>query len=221
MFTTQSNAMQRSLQTLRPRTMGEIIIPINGQEPQAGEDTKRNDKRVKIKLDKSSKTPETEHRVVENIGLVYHVANQLKIPSYLWDDCISEGMLVLYKCAVNYDLSKGFTFSTYACISIKGVMLSVTIGKYSRYRSMGAQLDEEMPLPESWAINHKDHSIDIDIPIDILTTVEKMIIYCYYFENMTQEEIGIKLNLSKQMISLKRRAALEKLKHEIQNKAIS
>lgn len=61
---------------------------------------------------------EHNKRVTDNIRLVYHIINNMRIPKFLRDDAISEGMLALVKASRMFDSSKDIEFSTYAYVSI-------------------------------------------------------------------------------------------------------
>jgi RNA polymerase sporulation-specific sigma factor len=61
-----------------------------------------------------------EYIINDNIGLVYNAANRFKLSNFERDDLIQAGLMGLFRAAQRFDVTKGYTFSTYAMPFIIG-----------------------------------------------------------------------------------------------------
>ena len=61
-----------------------------------------------------------DKKITENIGLVHSIANRFRNRGADYDDLFQAGCVGLIKAVDNFDVSKGFAFSTYAVPVIMG-----------------------------------------------------------------------------------------------------
>ena len=210
--------MSGNLQTLRARTMGDTAISIPRNNTPAGKAPKRTASKAKRNLEDTAQTTEEEHRIGEivkdNIGLVIYTATYLKIPMWHWDDCISDGMLTLWRCAKHFKPELGFKFSTYVSKALRQTMYNVMKGILPKHRQY-FQLDETDYTSYLEEIT-EPYDYDIStIPFNILTKRDKAIIYMYYFENKNMVEIGKELGLTNERVRQIKFMALKKLREEM------
>ena len=147
---------------------------------------------------------ERNKKVEENLKLVSHSLNLLKVP---WnEDYFQQGVLELIRCVENYDESKGYKFSTYAikCITlklkdyikrdfiIKPKLTDLKKGKvyappvislnqvvYNRPDDKPIILEDTLPYDMRWE--------DIDLKLDLKTILEDMV----FDEIISEEELQL------------------------------
>lgn len=68
-------------------------------------------------------TEQRNQMVLDNMGLVFSVANKLRNSKAEHEDLIQEGVIALTKCCEKFDPNKGFCFSSYAMLAIRREMI--------------------------------------------------------------------------------------------------
>ena len=159
----------------------------------------------------------------DNMGLVFMVARQSRrylIDSKLdFDDLISWGTLGLGHAVSRFDPEKGSKFSTYACVCIRGYILS---GMRSLRREVWRASERGQEIRET-AIDGlsgsgpllSDHGVGwskVDDQIwnrQVLTQIwphisrrQRRIMELVLYSGMDQTQIGEKLGLSRAMVTL-------------------
>lgn len=137
------------------------------------------------------------------------------------DDIKQEGLIALWKAAVRFDESKGFSFSTYAVSLIYRYMYRYVQDLYG-LRRVGEKpeiisLDEPtcenmtvgdlIPSPEnidiSWVLENKK-----------LTERQREILRLMYYGGYKQFEVAKKLNITKQAVTAALKRIAEKLRDD-------
>ncbi|MBS3735458.1 MAG: sigma-70 family RNA polymerase sigma factor [Phycisphaerae bacterium] len=93
--------------------------------------------------------------VSANMGLVVAMAKRTRIPNVTFADLISEGYMALLRAIDNFDVARGFKFSTYACRAIlKGFnRLATKVGRY--VTRFGTSYDPELEPSDYDAQRHE------------------------------------------------------------------
>ncbi|MFW6108035.1 MAG: sigma-70 family RNA polymerase sigma factor [bacterium] len=100
--------------------------------------------------------------VSANMGLVVAMAKRTRIPNVSFSDLISEGYMALLRAIDNFDVARGFKFSTYACRAIlKGFnRLATKVGRYvSRF---GVSYDPELE-PSDYDVRRHEMQRDMAV----------------------------------------------------------
>lgn len=178
---------------------------------------------------------EQKELVLQNMGLVYHLAKKINIAQNDYEDIISIGTIGLIKAAATYDKKKA-VFSTYACRCIENEfkMYFRKANKYANDISLeepiGIDNDgNELTLkqliisPDSNFVEEiveRDNLIQfINIILNVLKTREKLVML-YKIAGVRQRGISEKLNISQSYISRIEKRMKDKVKLYLNNKQI-
>lgn len=164
-----------------------------------------------------------------NMNLVYLVLRQMNLVSdNEFEDLVQEGSLGLVKACNTYDPSKGFKFSTYACICIRNNILM-----YLRTRRRQSKL--ETISSDTFIINPRDpqeairmidlledpgSSVECKVATSLLIEALKLECPKYKdilrlaYEGYNQREIGERLGVSQSCVSRIRSKLCSKYKEE-------
>ena len=98
--------------------------------------------------------------VSANMGLVVAMAKRTRIPNVAFSELISEGYMALLRSIENFDVSRGFKFSTYACRAIlKGFnRMATKVGRYTT--RFGVSYDPELE-PSDYDVHRHEMQRDI------------------------------------------------------------
>lgn len=143
----------------------------------------------------------------------------------------SDAMLGLVYAARAYDPSRGATFATYAQQRIVGTMLDGLrnrTGGRGQYRKLRRMLSLSMPLcqgdgriaalqdtladrqePVELHLERKEH---IQWLMSELKPITGLMVRQFYFEGMTQQQIGIALGITPATVSHRLKAARQKMR---------
>lgn len=114
---------------------------------------------ISLAQEDHTRDPEVLQRFSSNLKLVYDIlykTSQPKDSSIDREDLLQEGYKGLWEACMQYDASKGFTFSTYAAAMIKGRILEALIKSdlikvtavHRKIRSAISTLGYTLPLTE-------------------------------------------------------------------------
>lgn len=147
----------------------------------------------------------------EHINLVYFIYNKYFRTSELSlkEDLQQEGLIALFKCCKNFDLSKKIKFSTYASKSIYNNMLIFLqkSNKINKNIVLFSQLDVEEIIFDDKAESSENVVDKIRIKEIIRNYFKKIkkrdyqIIIEYYRNKTTMKKLGEKFGVSKNSIS--------------------
>lgn len=145
-----------------------------------------------------------EERLNEMEKTIKSLAKYNKITNYDSDDLEQDLRLLCFQLHSRFDESKGVMFKTYFIASAKNLIKSLhkkyNIEKnyvsFNEIGDLGEEMVENFPSEE----NNYDTSILREV-LDYLDTIPLgFITKEYYLEDMTQEEIAKKHNISQQMV---------------------
>ena len=177
--------------------------------------------------------------IERNLRLVAHVAKKYASSGEDMEDLISIGTIGLIKSINTFKMDKGNRLAAYAAKCIDNELLMMLRAKkkkqreVSLYEPIGTDKEgNEIRLLDVCEMEHFDvvDSIDINDKMscilnvldEVLTGREREIIrFRYgipYGDEMTQKEIGKKLNISRSYVSIIEKKALTKLKKVLEEK---
>ncbi|MBI3584004.1 MAG: sigma-70 family RNA polymerase sigma factor [Nitrospinae bacterium] len=164
----------------------------------------------------------TEKLINSNLRFVLSVASKYRTQGLPLMDIISEGCLGLIRATKTFEPDRNLRFLTYANYWIRQRIMNALIDyKKNELNS----LDE--PLYESRGETHKDlltskeirleDGISITSLLNQLTERERRIIELRFYQDMTYEETGLSIGLTKERVRQIELKALRKLRWKIQN----
>ncbi|HTV49049.1 MAG TPA: sigma-70 family RNA polymerase sigma factor [Phycisphaerae bacterium] len=169
-----------------------------------------------------------------NLALVLAMAKRTRMTDVDFGELISEGNMALLRAVEKFDAARGFKFSTYACRAILKAFSRIAV-KTSRYRNFfPAEFDVSMERSNDVEVRRQNEAVDAaeDLQRIIhdnsaqLTDVERRVIEARFALNhdegtqeMTLEEVGSVIGVTKERVRQIQNRALEKLRatldHEI------
>lgn len=176
--------------------------------------------------------------IERNLRLVAHIAKKYQHTEEDMEDMISVGVIGLIKAIDSFDGRKGNKLVTYAarCIENELLMLMRSKKKSSRevslYDSLGMDQDgHEVRLLDIYQKEQKDIGFQIELECVYERLMQCMRIhleprefkilalrYGFSGEELTQKEIGVRLNISRSYVSRIEKRALKKLRQAYESK---
>ena len=158
-----------------------------------------------------------ERLVRANLRFVVTVANQYKDQELSMPDLINEGNVGLIRAAEKFDEKRGFRFITYAVWWIRERILHALA---EEQRNNSRQLSGELPSPDTLiatsGLSSETVSAETNQALCLLSERERLIIERSFGINgqpdMTLEEIGNSLDLSRERVRQIREKAIRKLR---------
>lgn len=172
----------------------------------------------------------SRNRLIEsNLRFVLKVVFRYWSPGLPLMDMISEGCEGLIKAAKTFDPDKGFRFLTYAGNSIvQGVIEAIKDHKQHVYDSL-----DELIYEDGSETTQKDLLVAKDIEggetvlynqvcslLDILSERERTVINLRFWQYLTLEEVGSRINLGKEGVRRIETKALRKLRWAIDERTM-
>lgn len=163
--------------------------------------------------------------VESNLRFVLKVVFQCWSPGLPLMDMISEGCRGLIKAAKTFDPDKGFRFLTYAGdVIVQGVIRAIKDHKRYKHESLDELVYEEeselskkdilvSEYPESDKMAFYNQVRDF---LDHLSEREHVIITLRFWHGLSLEEIGLRINLAREMVRRVEAKALRKLRWAIE-----
>lgn len=167
------------------------------------------------------------HLAESNLRFVIKVVFQYWSPGLPLMDMISEGCLGLIKAAKTFDPDKRFKFLTYAGYAIvQGVIKAVQDHKQYGHESLDELIyDDGSEISQRDVLASKDQQGDetafynqIRGLLGHLNDRERMIITLRFWHDLTLEEIGSRINVTKETVRKIEARALRKLRWAIDAK---
>lgn len=167
------------------------------------------------------------HLAESNLRFVIKVVFQYWSPGLPLMDMISEGCLGLIKAAKTFDPDKGFKFLTYAGYAIvQGVIKAIQDHKQYVHESLDELIyDDGSEISQRDVLASKDQQGDetafynqIRGLLGHLNDRERMIITLRFWHDLTLEEIGSRINVTKETVRRIEVRALRKLRWVIDAK---
>lgn len=182
---------------------------------------------------------------VENyLPLVYSISSKIykRLPDYSnieYEDIVGYGLVGLAEALKKYDENKEVKFSTFAYPFIKGRILDF-LRKFEREKTIPEnekiRLDEfvrksieedKIALlgttnfdPEKYVEKEELMDIVADIIENNLEDIEKIILYLWFKEGLSQREISHVLEISESRVSQLKKHSLEKIKNILKKRKI-
>lgn len=166
------------------------------------------------------------NRLIEsNLRFVLKVVFQYWSPGRPLMDMISEGCQGLIKAAKTFDPNKGFRFLTYAGdVIVQGVIRAIKDHKRYKHESLDELVYEDeselskkdilvSEYPESDKMAFYNQVRDF---LDHLSEREHVIITLRFWHGLSLEEIGLRVNLAREMVRRVEAKALRKLRWAIE-----
>jgi RNA polymerase primary sigma factor len=163
--------------------------------------------------------------VRENLGLVLAMAKRARVPNMEFGDLVSQGNMALLRSVENFDFSKGFRFSTYACRAILRSFnrLASEAGNHRHrfctraYIDLDEKAHRSQEFEEKWEEAVDDIRDILEGNIAELSDVEKTIILERFGlqsrgKGKTYAEIGQILGLTYERIRQIHKTALGKIR---------
>ncbi|MCF6147319.1 MAG: sigma-70 family RNA polymerase sigma factor [Candidatus Kuenenia sp.] len=168
----------------------------------------------------------SRNRLVEsNLRFVLKVAYQYWLPGFSIMDMVSEGCQGLIRATKTFDPDKGIRFLTYAGIAItQGVMKAMANQRRDACVSLDEPLyDDEFETTRKDVLVSEDPRSDeaafyhqIQDSMNRLCERERMIITLRFWQGLTLEEAGMRLNITKETVRKIEARTLRKLRWEIE-----
>jgi RNA polymerase sigma factor (sigma-70 family) len=164
------------------------------------------------------------HLIESNLRFVLWIVFKYWQPGLPLMDMISEGCIGLIEAVKAYDLDKGFRVTTFAELRIKWRIINI-INDYKKYRCISLDepineegdttfkdmLPSEGPQADELVFIEQTQTI-IENLLNSLNEREKIIIRSRFWEDLTLEQTGEKLQLKRGRIFQLEAKALNKLK---------
>ncbi len=172
----------------------------------------------------------SRNRLIEsNLRFILKVVYQYWSPGLPLMDMISEGCLGLIKAAKTFDPDKGFRFLTYAGNSIvQGVIKAIKDHKQYGHDSLdeiiyedGSEITQKVII-ESDELR-SDETTFYNQVCDLLNRLsdkERMVITLRFWQHLTLDEVGLRINLGKERVRQIEIKALRKLRWTIERTMI-
>ncbi|WP_315120953.1 sigma-70 family RNA polymerase sigma factor [uncultured Clostridium sp.] len=173
-------------------------------------------------------------RVEDHMGLVNWIASKYyKVykERYEYDDLVQVACIGLCKAIKGFKPELGYEFTTYAVPKIKGQVAMLIrddryypIHKKQRFNPSSAFISLNQMVSDEGSIEFIDtikdrgsldnafERIDLEDVLSKLPSLERKVIHLYYFEDLTQAEIGKLLGMTQANVSRVIIRALEKLR---------
>ena len=137
-------------------------------------------------------------------------------------DYIQSGSIGLWKAIDKFDIKKGNKFSTYAYIVIRNEIL-ISIGKQWDKNDIGEWLDNRnhnllMKVEDALTIEKEIFYKELKEILNELCPQQKHIIELYFFEEISLQDIGDMMGISKQAVEQKKKKAIQILKDIIKDR---
>ncbi|TVL97889.1 MAG: hypothetical protein CV087_21890 [Candidatus Brocadia sp. WS118] len=170
------------------------------------------------------------HLVESNLRFVIKVVFQYWSPGLPLMDMISEGCFGLVKAAKTFDPDKGFRFLTYAGYAIaQGVIKVIQDHKQYEHDSLDEPIyDDGSEISHGDVLASKDQQGDetafynqIRGLLGHLNDRERMIITLRFWHGLTLEEIGSRVNVTKETVRKIEARALRKLRWAIDERTLT
>ena len=170
-------------------------------------------------------SPKAERLVNEHMGLVYLAAWRAmrKTQGEEIDELVSAGTIGLIQSAERFNPETGLAFSTFALPRIRGAILDDlrTRGFFPRKRHDLKAVDLE--AAENRVVSRQGSSIEHDSEIALvsrailsdLSQQQRIVLTCYYFEEMKLWEIAEMLRVTESRISQIKTGAIKTLKESL------
>ncbi|MCK6469402.1 MAG: sigma-70 family RNA polymerase sigma factor [Candidatus Brocadia sinica] len=167
--------------------------------------------------------------VESNLRFVIKVVFQYWSPGLPLMDMISEGCLGLIKAAKTFDPDKGFRFLTYAGNSIvQGVIKAIQDHKRHGHDSLDELIygnESEMTqgdILESDELQNDETAFYRQVCdlLNRLSARERMVITLRFWQRLTLDEVGLRINLGKERVRQIEVKALRKLRWAIERTMI-
>lgn len=190
-----------------------------------------------VKNFQDNKSLQAKSKLIEhNLRLVMYIAKRFESNKLDMQDLVSVGSIGLIKAVDSYKLDKNIKLATYAsrCIENEILMylrkanktindLSLDDGLINDEEGNSLTLGELLPDDKSIAseVELKDQKSFLLQTIDKLNKREKVIMCMRYglngYEELTQKEVAVAMNISQSYISRLEKKILHKLKIEMNN----
>lgn len=158
--------------------------------------------------------------VLKNQGIVVHCIDKvLKLDSSLYEEAFSVGIVGLCKAALNFNVDKGVSFSSFAFKVVKNEILFYLYGEKKYLNDLhfedniNSKSDKEVLLIDRYvdmdAISmdeHMERISDIEKAISIILNCfsgKNRLIPLYFFSGITQFVIAKKFNLTRSSVAMK------------------
>lgn len=173
-----------------------------------------------------------EQIVEGNLRLVVYIARKYENTGLLLEDLFSIGLIGLMKAVDSFKLEKEYKFATYATRCIDNEILMFL----RRQKKITAEIGIESPIATDWdghELTLMDVTPDTKVrPFDdifewnntleeveeamkILKPREQSILHMRFFQDMTQREVSVALNISQSYISRIEKKILKKLRKQM------
>ena len=143
-----------------------------------------------------------EHLILENMGLVKHIASRLKESSMKigWDDALSVGNVALCQAAQTFNPLFG-NFSTYACLFITRAIRRQAAAKFPHLGEVDITIHDDYEPRD-----------DREAPLSVLDEQERHIIQRRFLQKASRREVGRELGVSEKTVTCRTNRAIEKMR---------
>ena len=161
-----------------------------------------------------------------NMGLVLSLARKSKYPGIDFTDLVSEGSVALLRAVENFDFTKGFKFSTYACSAIFKSFYRVASKRYIYNERFPTQLENthnadnrDMQINDTWQKDlYEEFEYIFDNNLAHLNDTETSVLKMRFsigaeiVEPMTLKSVGERLGITKERVRQIQNKAMTKMK---------
>lgn len=153
--------------------------------------------------------------IKHNLKLVMFCSKGLYTPNF--DDLIQVGNMALIECIEQYDVKKGYKFNSYAFPTIRFKMMNYI----NKNKIIFDEIDDNNIIDDYNPFeNNNDIKVLITKLLSKLNEKDKMIMTKYYYDNQTFREIGEELGMSKQLVHIRYKKIINKLKERLKNRKL-
>ncbi len=141
--------------------------------------------------------------------LVYWYAHKMKVQGGRFSDLVQEGMVALIRAVDNFDLARGYRFTTYSCYRIRGHMLNY-LQRVEAKVPVPLEIEESEASPEFRDVEEILTLRDglLHLPPREAAILQALVVDCRSAKDLAKEQ---RVDIS-HVYRLKRRA-VERLRH--------
>ena len=170
-------------------------------------------------------SPQTDALVTENMGLVYLAAWRAmrRTQGEEFDELVSAGTIGLMQAAERFDPEMGLAFSTLALPRIRGAILDDMRTRRFFPRNRRDLRAVDLDAIDARRVTHPTSSVEHESEIALVSRAilsdlnqqQRLVLACYYFEEMRMWEIADLLGVTESRVSQIRTAALARLRQTL------
>jgi RNA polymerase sigma factor (sigma-70 family) len=151
-------------------------------------------------------------KIEDYLPFVKSIANKYRYSGLPYDDLVQEGMMGLWEAMQRYDPQREAKLTTYAAFWIKKRIIEA-INNEQKHHLNSSEFNEEItPTPEQHTFSEETEKLKLP---DGMPEIEKIVLSLSFEEQLTLNEIAIRLELSREKVRQLKEMGLRRMKSAI------